>query len=127
MLLLVWGSDVPGWLHAQESMAVEAAELAKASFGATMLGAVGRVYALQGEIGGSNPLNGFIAGMRQRSQTVKTQASAALLAVKVRAPPAHRWAVGHLLPCSSMLVCWADRLQSRGAWRGWGPLGVAGS
>ena len=67
----------------QDSMQAEAADLAKASFGATMLLAIGRVYSLQGEMGGSNLLNGFLAGMQQRSQSIKTQAKAALLAVKV--------------------------------------------
>ncbi|KAK9800240.1 hypothetical protein WJX73_004696 [Symbiochloris irregularis] len=66
-----------------ESMGTEARELAQASWGVMMLTAIGRVYSLQGEIGGGNAFNGFIANMRQRGQTVKTHASMAMLAVKV--------------------------------------------
>lgn len=62
---------------------MEANELAQASFGATMLMAIGQVYRLQGEIAGSNMFSGFVANMRQRGLTAKTNFSAVMVAIKV--------------------------------------------
>ena len=93
LVALVWlftaraASLTPGlWAGhtVQESMGVEARELAQASWGIMMLSAIGGVYRLQGEIGGGNVVNGLLATMRQRGQTVKTHASMAMLAVKAR-------------------------------------------
>ena len=68
---------------AQESMLQEAAELSQASFGPTILGAIGRTYLLCGEAASGNLLQGPWASLRQTGQGVKSKVHAARLALKV--------------------------------------------
>lgn len=50
--------------HLQESMAAEAADLASASFGDRMLGAIGGVYRAQADIFLGGVLDGSLAALR---------------------------------------------------------------
>ena len=68
---------------AQESMLQEAAELSQASFGPTILGAIGRTYLLCGEAASGHLLQGPWASLRQTGQGVKSKVHAARLALKV--------------------------------------------
>ena len=58
-------------------------ELADTSFGAKILLTLGRVYEMQADIFLGGIIDGTVAGMRSRMHTLKTQMSAAGLAIKV--------------------------------------------
>ena len=65
-------------------MLQEAAELSQASFGPTILAAIGRTYLLCGEAASGHLLQGPWASLRQTGQGVKSKVHAARLALKVR-------------------------------------------
>eukprot|EP00879_Flechtneria_rotunda_P002309 GHRR01002503.1.p1 GENE.GHRR01002503.1~~GHRR01002503.1.p1 ORF type:complete len:412 (+),score=184.97 GHRR01002503.1:106-1341(+) len=65
----------------QEVQAVNAEQLAAASFGTVMLQAVGRVYQTEAEISQSNPLVGGFNKLRRAGDNIKSQLQAAKAAV----------------------------------------------
>ncbi|KAL4451590.1 hypothetical protein ABPG75_007252 [Micractinium tetrahymenae] len=67
----------------RESMAVEAGELATASFGDVMLGAVGGTYKTQADIVLGGFFDGGLTALRAKGRGLKAQLSAASLALKV--------------------------------------------
>ena len=64
-------------------MTQEAAELSQASFGPTMLGAIGRTYFLCGEAAAGSLLHRPWAVLQQQSHGLRTKITAAKLAIKV--------------------------------------------
>lgn len=66
-----------------QSMMTEAQELAKASFGETMLHTIGRVYEAQAKIYMGGLFDGGLAALKAQGRVIKTQFTAASLALKV--------------------------------------------
>lgn len=65
-----------------EAMTAEASEMVEASFGPTILQAVGRVYTLQADIALGNFFEGGLASLRQKGQAMRSQLNAAQQAFK---------------------------------------------
>ncbi|KAG2485127.1 hypothetical protein HYH03_016114 [Edaphochlamys debaryana] len=69
----------------EAAMREEAARLAKASFGETLLHTIGKVYDMQADIIAGGLLGGMAAKLREKGHNVKTQFKAVNAAVKVTA------------------------------------------
>ncbi|KAK9815321.1 hypothetical protein WJX72_001695 [[Myrmecia] bisecta] len=67
----------------KESMQAEAAGLVMASYGSVLVKTIGRVYESQAEIFLGGLVDGTLAAMRSKGQSVKSQFAAASLALKV--------------------------------------------
>ena len=67
----------------RESMVAEALELVKASYGETMLHAIGKAYEVQAKIYLGGVLDGSLAALKAQGQSIKSQFKAASLALKV--------------------------------------------
>lgn len=64
-------------------MAAEAEDLAKASYGVTMLEVIGRMYVGQAQASLGSWFTGGIAAMQQKGQSIQTHFHAAKMALKL--------------------------------------------